>query len=185
MTSDPVTDLERGFEAVGEVIAQIRPEQWAAPTPCTEWTVRDVVGHLVGLNLIFTALIEGGPMPDRQEDNLGGDPLGAYRASAAAVTAAFAAPGVLEKTFTGPLGEATGVGRLRIRLADLLTHGWDLARATGIRAEFPEDLVEDSLAYIRVQMAEHSRAGRFDEPQPVADDAPALDRLAAFTGRAV
>lgn len=48
MTSDPVVDLGRAFEAVGELIARIEPEQWNAPTPCTEWTVRDVVGHLVG-----------------------------------------------------------------------------------------------------------------------------------------
>ncbi len=185
MTSDPVADLERAFEAVGELIARIEPEQWSAPTPCTEWTVRDVVGHLVGLNLVFAALVRGGPMPDSRDDHLGADPLGAYRASAAAVTEAFAAPGVLDKTFSGPLGDATGAGRLRIRMADLLTHGWDLARATGIRADLPDDLVEESLAYIRRQMAEHSRAGRFDDEQPVAEDAPALDKLAAFTGRVV
>ncbi|WP_067677441.1 TIGR03086 family metal-binding protein [Nocardia miyunensis] len=185
MTSDPVADLGRAFDAVGELIAQIEPEQWDAPTPCTEWTVRDVVRHLVGLNLLFAALVDGGPMPDQREDHLGTDPLGAYRASAAAVTAAFGAPGVLDKTFSGPLGDATGLGRLRIRMADLLTHGWDLARATGIRADLPEDLVEESLAYIRVQMAEHSRAGRFDDEQPIAQDTPVLDKLAAFTGRVV
>ncbi|MBY8857925.1 TIGR03086 family protein [Nocardia sp. CA2R105] len=185
MTSDPVADLGRAFEAVGELIARIEPRQWEAPTPCTEWTVRDVVAHLVGLNLVFTALLEGGPMPDRQADHLGADPLAAYRTSAAAVTAAFGAPGVLDKTFSGPLGDATGVGRLRIRMADLLTHGWDLARATGLRADLPQDLVEESLAYIRMQMAEHSRAGRFDDEQPVPQDAPALDKLAAFTGRVV
>ena len=105
MTSDPVADLGRAFEAVGELIARIEPRQWEAPTPCTEWTARDVVAHLVGLNLVFTALLEGGPMPDRQDDPLGADPLAAYRTSAAAVTAAFGAPGVLDKTFSGPLGD--------------------------------------------------------------------------------
>ncbi|MQY19070.1 TIGR03086 family metal-binding protein [Nocardia macrotermitis] len=185
MTSDLVADLERAFEAVGQLIARIEPGQWAAPTPCTDWTVRDVVGHLVGLNLVFTALLTDGPMPDRQADPLGADPLAAYRTSAAAVTAAFGAPGVLERTFTGPLGDATGAGRLRIRIADLLTHAWDLARATGIRVELPEDLVQDALANIRAQLAGQSRAGRFDDERSIAADAPALDRLAAFTGRVI
>lgn len=185
MTSDPVADLACAFEAVGELIARIEPEHWTAPTPCADWTVRDVVGHLVGLNLVFAALAGAGPMPDQQDDPLGTDPLGAYKSSAAAVTAAFAAPGMLERVIPGPLGDATGEGRLRIRMADLLTHGWDLARATGIRAELPEDLVEESLAYIREQLPAQARAGRFDEEQPVAADAPALDRLAAFTGRTI
>ena len=29
------------------------------------------------------------------------------------------------------------------------------------------------------------RAGRFADPQPIRDNAPAIDRLAAFTGRPV
>src|SRR6266568_2096532 len=152
MTSEPVADLERAFAAVDELIAGIGPEQWDAPTPCSEWTVRDVVAHLVGLNLVFVAMMAGGPMPGQGRDQLGDDPLGAYRASAAALIAVFAEPGTLEKTFTSPLGEATGELRLRIRIADLLTHGWDLLRATGIRAELPEDLVEQSLAIVQVQM---------------------------------
>lgn len=185
MTSDPVADLQRAFASMDELIAEIRPEQWDAPTPCSRWTVRDVVAHLVGLNRVFVAMMEGGPMPDPAQDHLGDDPLGAYRASCAALTAVFARPGTLEKTFTSPLGEATGELRLRIRIADLLTHGWDIQRATGIRVTLPEDLVERSLAIVQVEMVGQSRAGRFDDPQPVADTAPALDRLAAFTGRRV
>jgi len=185
MTSDPVADLERAFEAMGELIAEIRPEQWADPTPCVEWTVRDVVAHLVRLNVMFVAMMEGGPMPAPGQDDLGDDPLGAYRASAAALTAVFATPGALEKTYSSPLGETTGEVRLRIRIADLLTHGWDLRRATGIRVELPEDLIEQSLAIVQVEMAGQLRAGRFDDPQPVPETAPALDRLAAFTGRTV
>ena len=35
-----------------------------APTPCTEWNVRDLVNHLVGMNLVFVALFEGSSMPN-------------------------------------------------------------------------------------------------------------------------
>lgn len=181
-----VEDLERGFAAVGNLIAEIREDQWGDPTPCSEWSVRDVVGHLVGLNLVFVALVEGGPRPERGVDPLGDDPVGAYRKSAAALLDAFAEPGVLERSFAGPLGTATGAERLRIRLADLLTHGWDLARATGITVVVPEELAERALEYSRAQFGSGpARAGRFADPQPVAEDAPALDRLAAFTGRTV
>ncbi|MEU8655014.1 TIGR03086 family metal-binding protein [Streptomyces sp. NPDC048737] len=185
MTTVSVDRLARAYTPVGDLIAGIRPEQWEAPTPCTEWNVRDVVRHLVGMDLVFAAMIEGGPMPERGADPLGDDPVAAYRASGAALRAAFAGNGVLERGFHGPLGSATGAERLQIRLYDLLAHGWDLAQATGIPARLPEDLAEESLAFARDRLPSSSRTGRFAEPQPVAETAPAIDRLAAFLGRPV
>jgi hypothetical protein len=55
-----------------------------------EWSVRDVVDHLVGMNLVFVALLEESPMPAREADRLGADPAGAYHRSAAALQAAAA-----------------------------------------------------------------------------------------------
>ena len=83
------------------------------------------------------------------------------------------------------MGVATGVERLQWRVADLLAHGWDLVQATGVVVELPDDLVERALAFVRVQLPGQSRAGRFADPQSIRDSAPAIDRLAAFTGRSV
>ncbi|WP_216892692.1 TIGR03086 family metal-binding protein [Nocardia alni] len=182
MTSDAVADLQRAFAAVGGLIDRIGPEQWPAPTPCSEWNVRQVVDHLIGLNRLMTAQLGGDPVPDGRPSD---DPVGDYRTSSAELVAVFAAPGMLEKVFPSSFGDLLGEMRLRVRLADLLTHGWDLFRATGIRADIPEDLAEESLALVQRQMVGAARGGRFGDPQPVADDAPALDRLAAFTGRSV
>jgi hypothetical protein len=101
-----VEDLARASTAVGDLIANILPDQWNAPTPCTEWAVQDVVEHLVAMNLVFAALINEGPMPERGADHLGKDPAEAYWASAASLHAAFAQPGVLERSYVGPLGSA-------------------------------------------------------------------------------
>lgn len=185
MTAVSVEDLARASEAVGALIAKIGPEQWNAATPCTEWDVRDLVNHLVGIDLVFAALIEGDTMPERGADRLGDDPVGAYRSSGAALQAAFSGPGVLERNYRGPLGSATGAERLQIRMYDLLAHGWDLAQAIGVPARLPEDLAEHALAFVQVQLSSQSRTGRFAEPQPVKETAPATDRLAAFLGRPV
>ena len=98
---------------------------------------------------------------------------------------AAARPGVLERTQATPLGAATGAERLQWRIADLLTHGWDLVQATGVAAELPDDLIEQALTFARAQLPSQPRAGRFADPQPIRDNAPAIDRLAAFTGRPV
>jgi uncharacterized protein (TIGR03086 family) len=180
-----VDDLRRASAAVSDLIDGIAADQWTAPTPCVQWNVRDLVSHLVGLNLVFVAMLEGSPMPDRGADRLGADPAGAYRRSAAALQAAAGLPGVLERSQTTPLGVATGAERLRWRIADLLVHGWDLGQATGVGAELPDDLVEQALTFVRAQLPSQPRTGRFDDPQPVSNDAPVMDQLAAFTGRPV
>lgn len=182
---DPrVEALRRGFDAVGALVAGVRPDQWSAPTPCTEWDVRRVVEHLIGMNRVFAALLDDAPPPRRPAEGLGDDDLvAAYRDSAAALLGAFARPGVLERELVGPLGSATGADRLQIRLYDLLAHGWDLAQATGQRAEVPDELAEQSLAFVRVQLGDDARGDRFAPARPCEPDAPALQRLAAFLGR--
>lgn len=180
-----VEDLTRALSAVEELIAGVGDDQWSAPTPCTDWTVRELVNHLVGVNLVFAALVNDQAPPERGADVLGDDPAGAYRHSSRAIQAAFAQPGVLARSYQGPLGAVTGAERLHIRIADLLAHGWDLAQATRQPAALPADLSEQALTFTRTQLSTMPRTGRFDPAQPVADDAPAIDRLAAFLGRPV
>lgn len=188
MTSDStpsIPQLAHALSSVGNVIAGVRHDQWSSPTPCTDWSVRDLVGHLVGMNLVFAALLTGDTPPERGIDRLGDDPIGAYHASSSALVAAFEQPGVLDRTFHGPLGAATGRDRLQIRLYDLLAHGWDLAQSTGQPIEFPNDVVEQALTFARVQLSSQSSTGRFEPPTAIADDAPAIERLVAFLGRSV
>jgi uncharacterized protein (TIGR03086 family) len=175
----------RTSAVVGDLIGRIGGDQWAAPTPCTEWSVRDVVGHLVGMNLVLVAMFEEGPMPERGVDRLGADPAGAFLCSAAALQAAAARPGVLEQSQATRIGSATGADRLQWRVVDLLAHGWDLEQATGLAADLPSDVAEQALTFARAQLPGQPRAGRFADPQPIGDPAPAIDRLAAITGRPV
>jgi len=39
------------------LISTVQPEQWSTPTPCTDWTVRRLVDHLIGMNRVFAALL--------------------------------------------------------------------------------------------------------------------------------
>jgi uncharacterized protein (TIGR03086 family) len=181
-----VQQLGRACDAVAGLIGNVRADQWSAPTPCTDWTARQVVNHLIGMNRVFVALLSDQPPPPRPSaDHVEDDPAGAYRDSAAALQDAFGRPGVLERTYRGPLGTASGAERLQIRLYDLLAHGWDLAQATKQPADLPDDLAEQSLAFARTQLTEQARPGRFGPAQVVAERAPAIERLVAFLGRPV
>ena len=156
-----VEQLSPALSAVGDLIEGVREEQWSAPTPCADWTVHELVNHLVGMNLVFAALLSDEAPPERGADRIGKNPVGAYRESGSVLKAAFDRPGVLERTYHGPLGAATGRDRLQVRLYDLLAHGWDLARATGQPVELPNDLAEQALAFAQAQLSTQPRTGPF------------------------
>ncbi len=175
------------FAAVGKLIDAIQPDQWSNRTQCLDWTVHRLVEHLVGKNLIFSAVLEEQPLPQRG-DGMPSDQLArAYRESAAELLEGFAQPGVLERSYQGPLGAATGGERLKIRLYDLVAHGWDLAQALGRPADLPADAAEESLAFARAdgRAVRPGGGGCFGPPRPVDDAAPAIVRLVAFLGRDV
>jgi uncharacterized protein (TIGR03086 family) len=185
--ADPLADLDRALAATGAVVAGIRAGQWSAPTPCTELGVREVVSQLVSGNLLFAALVRGEPLPDRSADRLDGDPLVAFQRAAGELREAFALPGVLESVYTAPFGSGPGAVLLHVRMVELLVHGWDLARATGQRADFPADVAERVLAATRQQLTSRPEGpgAPFAAEVPVSGDAPAVDRLAGFLGRPV
>ena len=74
-----------------------------------------------------------------------------------------------------------------MRINENLMHGWDLARATGqVTSELPEDLAEQTLAMWTRQLGGRPRESMpFAAAQPAPADAPAIERLAAYLGRAL
>jgi uncharacterized protein (TIGR03086 family) len=183
---DIVADHDRVQAAVQRLVDGVRPEQWTAATPCTDWDVRALLNHVATGNLLFTANIRGETPPDRSLDHLGEDPSAAFAASGRALREAFLAPGTIEGTFASPMGPTPGPALVLMRTTELLVHGWDLARATGQEPGLPEDIAERTLAAVQSRLAGMPRAGGpFAEEQAAPPGAPASDRLAAFLGRPV
>ncbi len=188
---DALVPLASALEDAGGLVAAVAPDQWDRPTPCTDWTVRQLVNHLVGGNRIFARVLRGEQLPPPEElhraagqDHLGDDPAAAFRASADEMLAAFEGPEVLQQTHTVPAGTMPGAAVVHLRIVETLVHGWDLARAIGRPAPFPDAMVEPELAASRELLGRLPEGRRpFAPPQPVADDAPAIDRLAALLGR--
>lgn len=177
-------DLDTAAAAVARIAASISAEQWSALTPCQDWTVRQVLAHLIGMDRVFTALLSAAAMPSCEQDlPADADLPDALVASTAGLRAAFARPGALEHRYATAMGTATGAQRLQIRVYDLLAHGWDLARATGQQVVVPDDVAQRSLAFARAQLADAARPGRFAPARAAGDDACVLEQLAAFLGR--
>jgi uncharacterized protein (TIGR03086 family) len=123
----------------------VRADQWAWPTPCTEWNVRLLVNHMARGNLNFVGLLNGATGADflrlRGTDALGADPLAAYTRSVQECAEAFARPGALQQVVDYPLGRVPGAQALAIRTTDTTIHTWDLARAIGAEDTLDPGLV--------------------------------------------
>lgn len=174
--------LATALDGAGHLVAAVAAEQWDLATPCTDWTVRQLVAHLVGGNRLTARVLRG--EPTGPPDPLGDDPAAAYRASADELLVAFRRPGVLEGTYTLPAGTLPGPAVAHLRIVETLVHGWDLARAIGRPPPFPDDLADGELAFSRDLLGRLPEGRRpFAPPRPVAEHAPAIDRLAALLGR--
>jgi uncharacterized protein (TIGR03086 family) len=178
--------FDRSAAVADQVIAAIKSDQLDDPTPCTEWTVRQLLNHLVSGNLVFVAMVEGGPRPDRSQDHLGGDPLGAFRDTLRRLRAGFARDGVLEETFPTPFGPGPGSLLVHMRVNEMLIHSWDLAKATGQSTDLDPELAEECLASFRSgRPIPRGGESPFGPEQPAPETATAADRLAAHMGRVV
>ncbi|SEL83386.1 TIGR03086 family metal-binding protein [Rhodococcus maanshanensis] len=183
-----IDDLALALDATATLVAGVAVDQWSAPTPCTGWSVRDVVNHVTAGNHLYASSLRGRPLPvtivGAPPDLLGPDPAGSFRASADALVHAFALPGALDQQITLPMGQVPAVQALNMRVTEMLGHGWDLARASGQAPHYPDAVVEDQIAFSRALLP-NLPAGRtpFAPSRPVPVDAPPLDRLAALLGR--
>jgi uncharacterized protein (TIGR03086 family) len=147
-----------------------------ASTPCDQWDVTTLMNHMLETQRYFLGAARGengSPPSPNPPDLIGDDPVGAFDATRADVMRTYGAPGVIDRT---------GIS-LGIAFSDQLLHGWDLAKATGQDATMPEGLPEAAFTLIHGRFTDEQRKGIFKPEVKVASDAPAQDKLLAYTGR--
>ena len=188
---DNVQMLQRAVDEAGRLVDGVSTDQLANPTPCSEWTVRDLINHVTGGATIFAISAEQGSVPDDEigrlatGDNLGTDYRGAFHTATDRAMAAFRQPGILEKIVKLPFGEMPAGVALDIAIYDVTTHAVDLARATGQSVDDTE-LLEAALEMGKqMDGPELRQPGVFGPEQPAPSGASAEDRLLAFAGRQV
>ena len=170
----------RAQEVFAGVLANVKSDQLGDPTPCPEWTVHDVLDHVVTGNGRVSGTIT--PLPE----DLDGV-IAAHRTSAEASQNTFAAPDGVTRTYDIRIGTVPGTMFLALRTVDVFTHAWDVATATGQDTDLDPELASELLTMSQNMMSPELRGpGRpFSAEQPCPDDAPTADRLAAFLGRPV
>lgn len=181
----------RAVRASVEVVSQVRTDDLARPTPCSPWTLADLLAHMTAQHDGFAQAIGGATdLADWAVRPLGDDPVPAYRAAAERVVAAFAADGVLTRRITLPEVSTTvtfdATTAIGFHFIDYLVHGWDVARALGVAFTPEPDLVAAATPIAQAVPDDDRRrqpGSPFAPGLAVPADASPWDRLLARLGR--
>lgn len=184
--NQPADLHDAALEAASAVIDGVPDGAWDGPTPCREWSVRAVVGHLAWGNQVLAAALGGAPF----QEPAGGrtvplrPPLpAAYRATVEEVRRALRSAGTVD-TVAFPSGPVPLSAGLQTRVQDLVVHCWDIAVATGRTLCIDDELVRAAERTARERLAAGAlSAGQFAPPGNVAAAASTLDRLLLTVGR--
>lgn len=186
-TQDPRHLLRRALVGFGERVAGVSRGDWDQPSPCEDWSVRDLVAHVVEEERFGPPLLAGQTLVEIGDrfsgDLLGDHPLDVWRDAAADLRDAIADPAVLEAPVRLPGSPRSGQEFLLELFADHLVHTWDLARAVGGDEELPRDLVEACAAWFDAHEQAWREAGEIGPPSPVPADADRQTVLLARFGR--
>ena len=178
--------LARGLTEFGTAVAGVRGSEWGHPTPCPDWTARQVVRHCTSVQRRTAAILRGEVQPkiEAPTDDAG-DPAPAWTAVEAEMRDALVVGdlGGIVVTSGGPMPVATAVSFPAI---DLFVHAWDLGRATARPVELADDVVAWIQGIMRSTPPEKFRNARgFGPARPAPVDASPTATLMAFLGREV
>ncbi|MGA4838693.1 TIGR03086 family metal-binding protein [Streptomyces sp. G45] len=178
----------RALDAFTDRVHGIRADQWGAPTPCAEWSVRDLVNHLAAEQAWAVPLVRDGATIEAvgdayDGDVLGADPVAAWDGAAAAARAAFREPGALDRTVHLSYGDTPAPDYCAQMVTDLVVHTWDLSRAVGAPERLPDDLVAHALHEVAPYAADLAGTGLFARPVPPPPGADEQTRLLCLLGR--
>jgi uncharacterized protein (TIGR03086 family) len=196
---DPRPLLARALDQAGDLVAGTAPDALDRATPCHGWDVRTLLAHVVGVERRIAHVGSGGLFSDvsSMPDVADGDHVAELRAARADVDRVWGLDGpedttddttddtVLDRELTVPWGTMAGrfVGFGYVQ--ELTVHAWDLAVATGRTDALDDDLAATIEETSHRMVPAEPRGGPipFGPPVPVAEDAGASTRLAAWLGR--
>jgi uncharacterized protein (TIGR03086 family) len=182
----------RAVHASAGLAAQASTADLDRPTPCTGWTLRDLLAHMTAQHYGFAAASAGdgdGDLAHWQMRDLGADPIGAYLAAARHVLTSFADDGVLDRKFILPEIKRgypfPAPQAISFHFIDYVVHSWDVAKTLDLPVRFDPALLEVALGIAREVPGDDARlapGAAFAPTVPWAGKS-GLDQIVALLGR--
>jgi uncharacterized protein (TIGR03086 family) len=181
-------DLARQAAEVARVVAAVRDDQLAAPTPCADFSVAALLDHVHGLAVGLRSSAEKTPDDDPPypaAEALPADWRTRIPRELDELVAAWRRPGAQEGMTRAGQVELPAAVMSVVTLNEVLVHGWDLAVAVGQPYEVDQAAARRCLEHA-VWFAAAMPEGRnaiYGPAVDVAADTSVFDRLLGQTGR--
>ncbi len=174
----PLTAADAALAVIQPILRNLTFEDRPKPTPCTEFSCHELVEHLFG-SLVQLGAMAGAHVRNPMEGSL------ENRVSVMAAQAIDAWRGVdLDGTVRGPGDNGMPASfAASILPLELVLHGWDLAQGSSQQIQISDEFVAYLRGLAEMVVPAARPGGSFAQEAPYAEDASALDRLAAFAGR--
>ena len=177
--TDELASAEAALSALQHVLHPISRDELSKSTPCTEYDVMQLTDHLMNSITLLGGAAGAEPPERNSEDSVERQIVCAARPA----LDAWHRRGLTD-TVTIGTNEIPATFAVSILSVEFLVHGWDYATATTHWIDVAESLADYVLGLAHKVITPQGRAtAGFDDPVAVPDDASALDRLIAFTGR--
>ncbi len=187
-----IVDLGPAARRLGDLVARVTDDELGRPTPCPAYTLGDLIEHVGGLALAFTAAAakDTGPLTEQQPSGdasrLSQDWRTRIPRDLAALAQAWREPGAWTR-MTRIASMDAPAEMVGVTAADeLVVHGWDVARATGQPYDSEPELPDAARRFLEAFATPDAPAGPevpFGPARLLPDSAPPLDRLVALAGR--
>ncbi|MBY0443447.1 MAG: TIGR03086 family protein [Mycobacteriaceae bacterium] len=189
LDSTDLDALDRATQSFSQVLGSLDTAALDRPTACAGWTVKDVANHVCGGALRYAHYLQGG-LPDeivwtRTVDNVGNDPRTAHDKLSAELRILFTQPGTGSIRAHHPMQTVSGAVLLRMRVAELAIHAWDITSSLEATSTIDNDLAAYLLDRATPILRTQRQHGYFADVEPANPDAPASTRLLALTGRSM
>lgn len=183
----PDTVFVEGLDFFSASVGLLHDLDWSRPSPCSEWTALDVLGH-VGTAVRFgTDLLSGGQPEwsptDSPGDAVEGDPHSWWSALVAPARRAVASTD-LTLMVDSPGGRRSVADGLSFPALDLFIHAWDLARSAGRDVEIPPEAIDFASVIFEPIPEDRMRSPRvFGESLAPPAKSSESESFVAWTGR--
>jgi uncharacterized protein (TIGR03086 family) len=175
---NPLTSANATLAVLQHVLRGIGEEELGTSTPCTEFTVGQLETHLLGSLSSLTSLAGGTLAPAAAGD------LESRVAHAAQQAVETWMERGLEGTVQAGPRELPASIAASILSVEFLIHAWDFASATGQKLTVSDEVTNYVLDLAeQIVTPELRESAGFNPAIPISGEAPALDRLVAFSGR--
>lgn len=187
-----IVNLGPAAQRLADLVTRVRDDELGKPTPCPAYTLGDLIDHVGGLALAFTAAAvkdtgpHSGQGPSGDASRLGEDWRARIPRDLGTLVRAWQAPDAWTG-MTRIAGMDAPAPMVGLTVADeLVVHGWDVARATGQPYGCEPELLDAAHNFLVQIASPDAPAGPdvpFGPPRQVPRDAPLLDRVVALAGR--